>query len=142
MGASQSMNKINFEDMQYILNIQSEKYILINTLNEREQDCLIPTTIQAEVEVELLTNIMNRGNKSIKIIVYGRNCNDDKIHKKYTDLVSLGFSNVYVYPGGLFEWLLLQDIYGPIEFPTTKKELDILKYKPVKVFNMQLLGYM
>jgi rhodanese-related sulfurtransferase len=142
MGASQSINKINFEDMQYMINSQPEKYILINTLHENDQDCLIVSTITATVEVDLLTNVMNRGNKSIKIIVYGRNCNDDKIHKKYTDLVSLGFSNVYVYPGGLFEWLLLQDIYGPIEFPTTKKELDILKYKPVKVFNVQLLGYM
>ena len=34
------------------------------------------------------------------------------------------------YPGGVFEWLLLQDIYGNDNFPTTKKELDILKYKP------------
>ena len=141
MGASQSTNKINFEDMQYILNTQSEKYILINTLHEREQDCLIPTTITADVEVELLTNVMKRCIKGIRLIVYGRNCNDETIYKKYNDLCSLGFSNVHVYPGGLFEWLLLQDIYGPVEFPTTKKELDILKYKPVKIFNVQLLGY-
>ena len=31
----------------------------------------------------------------------------------------------------MFEWLLLQDIYGDDEFPTTTKELDILKYKGV-----------
>jgi hypothetical protein len=30
----------------------------------------------------------------------------------------------------MFEWLLLQDIYGAASFPTTSKELDILKYKP------------
>ena len=41
----------------------------------------------------------------------------------------MGFSQIYVYPGGIFEWLLLQDIYGEDSFPTTKKELDILKYK-------------
>jgi hypothetical protein len=85
---------------------------------------------------------MKRGNKGIRLLVYGRNCNDETIYKKYNDLCSLGFSNVHVYPGGLFEWLLLQDIYGPVEFPTTKKELDILKYKPSKIFNVQLLGYM
>jgi len=36
---------------------------------------------------------------------------------------------------------MLQDIYGSVEFPTTKKELDILKYKPQKVLNVQLLEY-
>ena len=44
--------------------------------------------------------------------------------------IGLGFCNVYVYPGGIFEWLCLQDIYGEKEFPTTSKELDILKFKP------------
>ena len=38
--------------------------------------------------------------------------------------------NTKLYIGGLFEWLLLQDIYGDDEFKTTKKELDILKFKP------------
>ena len=47
--------------------------------------------------------------------------------------------NIYIYCGGLFEWVLLQDIYGEEEFPTTKKELDIIKYKPNKVFNIMLL---
>ena len=30
----------------------------------------------------------------------------------------------------MFEWLLLQDIYGAEDFNTTQDELDILKYKP------------
>ena len=41
----------------------------------------------------------------------------------------LGFKNIYVYIGGIFEWLLLQDIYGDEQFPTTIKIIDILKYK-------------
>jgi hypothetical protein len=36
---------------------------------------------------------------------------------------------------------MLQDIYGDTEFPTTKKELDILKFKPNKVLNVRLLEY-
>jgi hypothetical protein len=36
---------------------------------------------------------------------------------------------------------MLQDIYGEKEFPTTKKELDILKYKPNKVLNVPLIEY-
>ena len=92
-------------------------------------------------EVELLNNLLKGRTHDVKIIVYGRNCNDERTYKKYNQLVNLGFSYVYVYTGGLFEWLMLQDIYGPKEFPTTKKELDILKYKPSKVLNVQLLEY-
>ena len=55
--------------------------------------------------------------------------------KKQTQLKSLGFSQVYVYIGGMFEWLLLQDIYSQSEFPTTTKELDILKFKSEKKIN-------
>ena len=51
----------------------------------------------------------------------------------------MGFVNVYLYPGGLFEWLLLQDIYGDDEFSTTIKELNILKYKPDNIINNFLL---
>jgi hypothetical protein len=46
-----------------------------------------------------------------------------------------------LYAGGLFEWLLLQDIFGAAEFPTTKKELDIIKYKPNKILNVKFLEY-
>jgi hypothetical protein len=51
----------------------------------------------------------------------------------------MGFINVYLYPGGLFEWLLLQDIYGDDYFPTTIKEFDIFKYKPDDIINTFLL---
>jgi hypothetical protein len=40
-----------------------------------------------------------------------------------------------------FEWLLLQDIYGDKEFPTTFKQLDLLKFKPIKKLNICLLDY-
>ena len=143
MGNSQSSttNKINFEDIQYILNKGDSEYILINTLSEAEQGCLIPKTVPAENETELLNKLLKNGNKDTKIVVYGRNCNDNKLYTKYNQLTTLGFYNVYVYTGGLFEWLMLQDIYGIKEFPTTKKELDIIKYKTNKVLNIHLLKY-
>lgn len=141
MGNSQTTSKINFEDIQFILSQKSERNILINTLSENEQGCLLPTTVNPHQEVELLNNLLKGRTHDVKIIVYGRNCNDERTYKKYNQLVNLGFSYVYVYTGGLFEWLMLQDIYGPKEFPTTKKELDILKYKPSKVLNVQLLEY-
>jgi hypothetical protein len=89
----------------------------------------------------LINKFIKTGNKQIKIIVYGHNCNDEKIYIKYNQLTSLGFYNVFIYTGGIFEWLMLQDIYGEKEFPTTKKELNILKYKPNKMFGVQLLEY-
>ena len=140
MGNSQSSQKINYEDVQYVIK-NSELHILINTLNETEQVCLIPNTVNINKEVELINQFIKMGNKQVKIIIYGRNCNDEKIYTKYSQLNSLGFYNIYIYPGGLFEWLMLQDIYGEKEFPTTKKELDILKYKPNKVLNVKLLEY-
>ena len=45
------------------------------------------------------------------------------IYKKFSS------EQAHIYIGGLFEWLLLQDIYGDDEFPTTTKIIDILKYK-------------
>jgi rhodanese-related sulfurtransferase len=140
MGNSQSTQKINFEDVQYVLK-NPETHILINTLNISEQDCLIPNTIHASQEEIVINKLIKNGNKNVKIIIYGRNSNDDNIYKKLSQLTSLGFYNVYVYVGGMFEWMLLQDIYTNAEFPTTKKELDILKFKPNKILNISLLEY-
>ena len=140
----QTMNRINFEDIQFLLH-NPDKYIIINTLGSNEQDCLIPNTIDPEKEIAIINQLLKNGSKFkdhyVKIIVYGKNSNDDTIYKKYNQLLSLGFREVYLYTGGLFEWLLLQDIYGYKEFPTTKKELDILRYKPRKMLNVSLLEY-
>ena len=138
MGNVQSIQKINYEDVQYVIK-HFEIHFLINTLNQNEQDCLIPNTTNIQEEEMLINKFIQSGNKQVKIIIYGRNCNDDNIYKKYNQLISLGFYNVYIYSGGLFEWLMLQDIYGENEFPTTKRELDILKYKPRKIMNIHLL---
>jgi hypothetical protein len=140
MGNSQSIQKVNFEDIQYVLK-NNETHLLINTLVESEQTCLIPNTIAPRKEEELINKFLKNGKKNIKIIVYGKNCNDEEIYKKYNQLYSLGFYNTYIYTGGLFEWLMLQDIYGNTEFPTTSKELDILKYKPHKILDIRLLEY-
>lgn len=141
MGNTVSVNtKANFEDVQNALKTD-DTFLLINTLNDGEQECLIPKTIHASQEEILINKLLQDNMKNIKIIVYGRNCNDENIYKKQSQLISLGFHEVYVYVGGLFEWLMLQDIYGSVEFPTTKKEKDFLKYKPSKAFGVPLLQY-
>lgn len=133
MGQINSINKITFEDMQKIIN--SNNYLIINTLDITNQECLIKNTILPNKEVEELNKYLKE-NKKIKIVIYGENCSDNKVVDKYNQLYKLGFINLYVYIGGIFEWLLLQEIYGEDEFPTTTKILDILKYKGISKINM------
>jgi len=133
MGNSNSINKVSFQDIQKIIN--NKKFIVINTLDVNNQSCLIKNTVTPDKETELINAYLSKSN-DINIVIYGENCNDDKLLTKYTQLSKLGFPvrNIYIYLGGLFEWLLLQDIYGDDEFPTTKKELDILKYKAANIY--------
>lgn len=140
MGNSQSIQKINFEDMQSVIK-NPEIYLIINTLPESEQNCLIPNTIAPVQEETMINSFLQKRIKEIRIVIYGRNSNDDKIYEKYNQLIKLGFHNIFLYTGGLFEWLMLQDIYGFNEFPTTSKQLDFLKYKPKQVLNVGLLKY-
>jgi hypothetical protein len=141
MGNTQSSSqKINFEDMQYVIK-NKESYLIINTLSENEQKCLVLNTLPANDEENVINKLLKNGNRAVNIIIYGKNCNDNKIYEKHSQLISIGFYNVYIYVGGMFEWLLLQDIYGETEFPTTSKQLDILKYKPTKVLGIPLLEY-
>ena len=129
---SKPTKKIGFEDVKVAIS-SSSKYFIINTLLTNEQDCLIKNTVDVKDEEKTLNSILdNYEMKKVSIIVYGKNAADNSVEKKYKQLVGLGFSNVYIYSGGLFEWMLLQDIYGDKEFPTTAKVLDILKYRPVK----------
>ena len=136
MGNQQSIKKINFEDMQQAI---QNKYIIINTLPMSEQDVLIEETVNPESETDILNDCLKKGKKNIHIIIYGKNSNDETTFKKYEQLLGLGFLNTYLYSGGLFEWLLLQDIYGDENFHTTKKTLDILKFRPRQLLNIRLL---
>ena len=142
MGNNKSIQKINFEDIQHAIK-NHESHILLNTLNTNEQDCLLPNTILALEEENLINRLIKSGKLDVRIIIYGRNCNDEKIYAKYTQLSSLGFFNIYIYTGGIFEWLLLQDIYGDADFITTtkNKNVDIIKYKSNKLFGIPLIEY-
>jgi len=139
MGNEVSTKKVNFEDIQYLFK-NNKPYLLINTLDSNEQDILIKNTIPISKEEKIINDMIYKNN-NIHIIVYDKNANAPNLMTKYTQLVNLGFINVYIYPGGLFEWLCLQDIYGFDNFPTTKKDviIDILKFKGKSVFNTLLL---
>jgi hypothetical protein len=125
---------VGFDDIKHALENPVE-FILINTLLKKDQDILIKKTIRADEEEEFINDlIMENTEREPVIIVYGMNSADDSVEKKYKQLSSLGFSRVFIYSGGLFEWVLLQELYGENEFPTTGKVRDFLKYRVRTVF--------
>ena len=138
MGNNLSINKINFEDMKYMQN--NSNSIIINTMEPYKQNCLIEGTLSISKEETTLNNLLSKGKFEENIIIYGENSTDNTLIKKYNQLNKLGFVNVYIYMGGLFEWLLLQDIYGKDYFKTTTLVNDFLKYKGTQKLNIKLLG--
>ena len=86
MGSIQSIQKINYESMQNIINNTSNKFLLINTLDITNQGCLIKNTILPEREIAQL-NYYLRHDKNINIVIYGENCCDSKVIDKYKFLV-------------------------------------------------------
>lgn len=137
MGNTGSCKKVNYEDLQECI-LNKDRFIMINTLSKEQQNCLIKNTVPIQKEEQIINDTL-QNYREINVIVYGKNSNDETIYKKYKQLQDLGLTNIYMYPGGLFEWLLLQDIYGKETFPTTTQELDILKFKPPKAINSLLL---
>ena len=121
------MRKIGFEEIQQYIQSNDPNLILINTLDSNDQDILILKTVNHHNEVAIV-------NKAISdkkcIIIYGYNNNDERILHKYNQLLKLGHVNTGVYVGGLFEWLLLNDIYGAELFPVTNQCNDFYKYRP------------
>ena len=123
---------INYEDVQYFQKLKNS--LIISTLSINNQNCLIKNTCNAKNEEASINNFLET-NKDIHIVIYGMNSSDKSVFSKEKQLSDLGFNNIFIYSGGLFEWLLLQDIYGNELFMTTQKELDILKYKSSALFN-------
>ena len=118
-------NLINFELLK---EMQKEGATIIHTMDENEK-VLILGTVVAEKESEKINKMLSKNDYEKDIIIYGRNCHEyENLLKKQKQLASLGFKNIFIYLGGMFEWLLLQDVYGSKEFPTEKKG-EILDFK-------------
>ena len=130
--------QLSFEDMH---TVRSQSILLVNTLPETDQGCLLPGTTPSHEEEALFNRLLQNKETQLPVVVYGRHCNDPTVVAKVRQLQSLGFSHVDFYPGGMFEWLLLQDIYGADEFPTTRAETDLLRFRPPVVLGKPLLGY-
>lgn len=134
--------KVSYEDIQMVVYRNSHiqhSTLLINTLPPSLQHCLIKTTVDIRFEERVINALIHK-NPDIMIIVYGKNSNDITILHKYDQLVKLGFTNVHIYTGGIFEWMLLHEIYGKDLFKITKYEIDILRYRPKSVLLASMVG--
>jgi hypothetical protein len=125
---STSIKKVDYEDIIHAIR-NPTAFLIINTLPIEEQSVLIKGTLPYTDEESTINGIIaNYTMDQISIIVYGKNANDENAEKKCRQIQTLGF-NVFLYSGGLFEWLLLQDIFGEVNFPTIGKTDNFLKYK-------------
>jgi hypothetical protein len=134
--------KVSYEDIQMIVyrNVHApNSTLLINTLQPSLQHCLIKTTVDIRFEEKVINSCIMM-NPNVMIIVYGKNSTDITILHKYEQLVKLGFTNVHIYTGGIFEWMLLHEIYGKDLFKITQYEIDILRYRPKSVLLAAMTG--
>lgn len=128
MGNVSSVYRCNFETIQEMIKANSRDIILINTLDRNNQSCLIQGTLSVGDEIKVIDESLRKRQKKT-IYIYGKNYNDETVYKKYEQLSKISQFECYIYLGGLFEWLLLQEIYGGSLFPTNGLEQDLLKYK-------------
>lgn len=124
MGQTSSYPRCSFQELQQ----KKGEFILINTLPLNKQNFLIHGTIPGVQESERINACLYK-NKKIEIIIYGIDYQDLSVYKKFAQLKSLGFVNVFIYMGGLFEWALLQEVYGTNfkTFGCVSDPLDVYK---------------
>lgn len=133
------LRRVGFDDVLLAVR-DPEKYLMINTLPVHEQSCLIRSTVSIAEEEALINQLMaTYKHHHQTIIIYGKNGVDASVDRKYQQLASLGFREVFVYAGGMLEWMLLQDAFGKDEFPTTSHLLDLLRFQAPSVFKMPRL---
>jgi rhodanese-related sulfurtransferase len=113
---------------------KDSKHFLIHVMEKEDEDLLIKGTLSINEEIEKMNSLLSLEKMNVTIVIYGKNTDDvSKVIGRYRQLNDMGFSNVYVYLGGLFEWLLLQEIYGNDEIKTNNIcKKNILDYKPAR----------
>jgi len=113
----------NYDDIRH------NQCLLIHTMED--ESILIEQTLTIKKETAKINGLLADHSYDTHIVVYGKNVDDyDVLIQKRNQLLKLGFRNVWFYPGGLFEWILLRDVFGTRQFPTTADTKDLIKYRP------------
>jgi hypothetical protein len=126
-------SRVGFDDVLGAI-AAPKTHIIISTLPEDKQDVLFPNTLSYRTEEDAVNDLVAAGNTTIPILIYGRDATDASPDKKYAQLRSLGFTDVHIYAGGMFEYLLLRDVYGAAKFPLEGagvRKADPISYQPV-----------
>ena len=143
-------HKVGFDDVRWIMkhnrkgDLAASRFWLINTLPTHEQMYLIPGTVPCQMEEAWVNEVIGDLNRNLDdyiLVIYGKNNVDDSVDRKFTQLTKLGFTQVFIYYGGMFEWCLLQDVYGNDLFPweivtqgTQTSPPDMLHWAPAAKF--------
>jgi hypothetical protein len=130
---------IGSDDVQVLLR-NKNKTIVINTLPIHEQNILIKDTIPIATEESLINHLIYTKNKLYHvIIIYGKNHTDASVYVKYKQFIKLGFhsSILYIYTGGLYEWLLLHKYENNTIYLLNNIYVEdcIELYKPISILS-------
>lgn len=133
MGISISLEKVSALDIKYIQQERMKDFYIITTLKHSLNPTpLINGTIEPTEEEPVINSLIKNKEFDKGIIIYGANSNDVKVIEKYKQIMKLGFTNVFVYIGGLFEWLLLSEAYPNIFYikPSNGNPYNVWDYVP------------
>jgi len=114
--------------------------LILSTMITQRGSPFILGTLSKQLEEVTLSAMLRTKRFNIPILVYGHNSFDKTVETMCNILLNRGFTHVFVYIGGMFEWLLLNKLYGnnacPIKCtccntPTCWAKPDPLKFSPV-----------
>jgi hypothetical protein len=114
MGINISVEKVSACDIKYIQEKHINDYIIITTIDNTTNIPLIKGTISPHEEETVINKMIGNKKHTRGIIIYGKNNQDASVIKKYKQLIQFNIGEVYIYIGGLFEWLLLHKTYPEI----------------------------
>lgn len=135
MGISVSLEKVSSLDIKYIQQERMNEFYIITTLKQTSLHAipLIAGTLEPNDEERIINDLIKNKEFDKGIVIYGANSCDVKVIEKYKQILKLGFTNVFVYIGGLFEWLLLVEAYPNIFHVKTRDgnpQWNVWDYSP------------
>lgn len=119
---------LNFDDMKLAVD---RGYIICHIMDETDETILIKNTLSVKDEIKKINDLIKQSKFDETIVLYGRNYTDlEKIVQRFQHLISFGFTRVFIYVGGLYEWVLMQNLYGDKLFPTNNS-IDLTNIKSI-----------
>jgi len=92
----------------------TDRVLLFNGLKKQYHSCIIPRTIPYSDMKKVIKNMKEENIAVVYCANYSCNASHKFAEKKLSHL-----ETVYIYRGGVFEWLLLQKKYGKKKYPTS-----------------------